>query len=149
MTALALSGISWAQETPLKTIIENRKFNDDENYEEKIDQQIDIIYRKVVYGLPALLKPIASIQAEGSAFLASLESGAYHPVTYYLMSLGLYRETAVYLKRRSFGKIRSDDPNLIHLVDERVPEALDGLNMWTKRQVENTLNRKLFRSNHG
>lgn len=149
LIALVLSGISWARETPLRTILEDRKFNDDEDYESKIDDQIELIYRKVVYGLPALLKPIASIQGQGTAFLASLESGAYHPVTHYLMSLGLYRETAVYLKRRNFGQIRGDDPNLTSLVDERVPSSLHGLNRWTSRQVETTLNRKLRRNANG
>lgn len=149
LMSLALSGISWARETPLRTIIEDRKFKKDDDYEDNIDDQIDIIYRKVVYGLPALLKPIASLHGEGSAFLASLESGAYHPVTLYLMSLGLHRETAVYLKRRNFGQIRGDDPDLVSLVIARAPASLQGLDMWTLRQVESTLKRKLSRSTNG
>lgn len=147
--ALSHSGISWAREKPLKTILEERKFNDDSEYENKIDEQIDLIYRKVVYGLPALLKPIASIQGEGAAFLMSLESGAYHPVTKYLMSLGLYRETAVFLRRRSFDKIKSSNPNLRALVDQRALEALEGLDMWTLSQVEATLKRNLKGNIHG
>lgn len=143
LAALSLSGISWAQEKPLRSILEDRKFKDDEDYEKNIDEQIDLIYRKVVYGLPALLKPVAAIQGKGAAFLASLESGAYHPITYYLMSLGLYRETAVFLKRRNFGQIKQNDPDLEALVDARVPEAMKGLDMWTRRQVEATLGRKL------
>ena len=145
--ALALSAISWGRETPLKSIIENRKFGAD--YEDQIDNQVELIYKKVVYGLSAILKPISSIVGAGDAFLASLESGVYHPVSQYLVSVGLYRETAVYLRRNYFGGIRGDDPELAKKIASRAAVALTSLDKWTRRQVEATLGRKLRGEEHG
>lgn len=138
---LAKSAESWGREIPLRSIIDDRHFS--EEVSSKIDDLVSVIYKQVVYGLTALLKPIADLQRSGFALLAAFESGVYHPATRYLMSLGLYRETAVQVKRKILAGVRGDDENLEQIVAARVLAGLGKLDVWTRRQVVSTVVRQI------
>lgn len=138
--SLALSAESWARERRLSEIISKRRFDsNDADISSKIDDQVSLVYKSVVYGVSAILKPIADIQSTGEALLASIESGAYHPVTRFLISLGLYRETAIEVRSRLALSISGTDNKLEARVLGLLRQGLDELDPWTRRQVESVL----------
>lgn len=131
--ALAKSAERWCRETPLRKIIEGRHFGP--NSQDKIDQQIAMIYKHVVYGVSAILKPLADLQERGDALVAAIEHGSYHEVTRELIELGLHRETAVHLKTKLFPKLKGSTPNLRSVILSELVGKLEDLDYWTKRQV--------------
>lgn len=144
---IAKSAESWGRETPLRTIIEDRHFSGDVDLQ--IDNQVALIYRQVVYGLTALLKPIAELQGTGAPLLASFESGVYHPATQFMTSLGLYRETAVQVKRKLLPQVRANDPDLERTVSSRILAGMGSLDPWTARQVAAIISRQSIGERYG
>lgn len=144
---VAKSAESWGRETPLRTIIEERHFSGD--IDSQIDNQVALIYRQIVYGLTALLKPIAELQGSGAALLASFESGVYHPATQFMTSLGLYRETAVQVRRKLLPQVRANEADLERVVVDRVTSGIDKLDPWTSRQVKSTMSGSLIGERYG
>jgi DEAD/DEAH box helicase len=142
--ALALSAQSWGREVRLRTIIDERHFSGD--FADKVEDQVELIYKKVVYGLTAILKPISDIQESGAALLAAFESGVYHPVSRYLVSAGLYRETAVLIRRKLLANVRSDELDIAAVASSRLLGGLDKLDPWTRRQVEPVIRYQIRRS---
>jgi len=133
ISAIAKSAESWAREVPLRKMIENRHFAAHELG--KIDSQVALIYKHVVHSLPSLLKPLTDIRGQGSAVLAAIESGAYHPATRFLTSTGLFRETAVALRLRSMPDVGADAEGLDALVPARVRAVKHALDPWVSLQI--------------
>lgn len=132
--ALAKSAESWSRELPLRKILNERRFTDD--VATRIDNQVALIYRTVVYGVPAILKPISDLQGGGTGLLSAIESGSYHPVTRFLISLGMYRETAVAVRAKLLLSVKADSQNIEEQVKTRLEAGLVKLDPWIRRQVE-------------
>lgn len=131
--AIAKSAALWAREVPLRKIIEGRHFAASEVG--KIDSQVALIYKYVVYSLPSLLKPLADMRNSGGAVLAAIESGCYHPATRFLMRHGLFRETAVGLRLRSMPEIGADAEGMDFVVPARVMSVRGSLDPWVRLQL--------------
>lgn len=130
---LSISAVEWARERPLNEIIRKRHFTGDVSG--KVEQQVTDLQRYVVYGIPALLKPVADLQGSGHGFLAAIESGAFSPVTRLLMDQGLYRETAVHVQRKVLSGVSGQGESLLRAVAGRLRDV-DRLGFWVRRQVE-------------
>jgi len=135
--ALAKSATKWAQEVPLKKIIEEKHFSS--NQSSGIEEELRTIYNRVSYGIPALLKPVLDLAGAGSGFVAAIENGAFHNVTRFLMARGLYRETAVHLKRNLLPAVRNDEQAISEISYRAISEHLEELNPWLVIQLENAL----------
>lgn len=129
----AISAIEWARERPLHEIIKNRRFSDDVS--SKIDGQISDIQKYVVYGIPALLKPIADIRGAGHGLLASIEAGVFSPASRILTERGIYRETAIHLRRKVFPQVSGEGEALKRAVFGEVAKSLGSLDYWVERQL--------------
>jgi len=134
MFAVAKGAESWCREVPLRKIIDSRRFDSDE-MNEKIDDQMGLIFREVVYALPSLLRPIYDLSGVTDRLLTSIEAGAYSPVTFFLMSLGLYRETAVSLRHAFASEIPTADESAQRVIISRVRAGISSLDPWMQRQV--------------
>jgi len=132
--AVAKAAESWCREVPLRKIIDLRRF-DSHEMSEKIDDQMGLIFREVVYALPSLLRPVFDLSGVGDRLLSSIEAGAYSPVTFFLMSLGLYRETAVALRNAFASEFAVADEQSQRVIISRVRAGFSSLDPWTQRQV--------------
>lgn len=103
---IAKSAESWARETPLVDILINRFGYSGEGLDEKIDSEIEKLTKYVSFGLPMLLKPLADIRSLDSSIISAIELGVYSPVSKYLMSRGVPRETAIRVAKL-YGKVES------------------------------------------
>ncbi|RCX26497.1 DEAD/DEAH box helicase [Thioalbus denitrificans] len=131
--AVCLSAEQWAREAPLREILDRRNFQD--KVADKIDDQIQLLMTKVVYGLPTLLKPYADITSQGSALLASIEWGAFHPVTRLLIERGVARDTAIVTRLTLFGDLTGKEEGLDNLISSRFADKLNELGYWERKQI--------------
>lgn len=134
LKTLSISAIDWSRETPLKDILKSAYSSHDES--SAIDRRVSDIYRHVVYGIPALLKPISDITDSGHSFLAAVEAGVYSPVTGMLVGKGLYRDTAVAVRRQLMPGLDGDANFIERKGLELVGAGMSELNYWIQRQVE-------------
>ncbi|MBI6899497.1 DEAD/DEAH box helicase [Pseudomonas putida] len=96
---IAKSAESWAREMPMIDILINRFGRGGEGLDEKIDSEIEKLTKYVSFGLPMLLKPLADIRSSDSSIISAIELGVYSPISKYLMSRGVPRETAIRVSR--------------------------------------------------
>jgi len=122
---IAKSAEGWARETPLVEILINRFGHSGEGLDEKIDSEIEKLTKYVSFGLPMLLKPLADIRSLDSSIISSIELGVYSPVSKYLMSRGVPRETAIRVAKL-YGKV--EPTQQIELRD--FTPIKDKLNAW-------------------
>ncbi|MEQ8182758.1 DEAD/DEAH box helicase [Marinobacter salarius] len=137
--AVCLSAEQWSRESSLREILDRRNFQD--KVADRIDDQIQLLMNKVVYGLPNLLKPYVDITGRGSGLLSAIEWGAFHPVTRLLIERGLARDTAILTRTRLLGDFSGAEDELDRLVSSRLEAELsrDNLGFWDRKQVENCL----------
>lgn len=133
LETLSISAISWARERSLSEIIRKRHFTGDVSLQ--VEQQIADIYRYVVYGIPALLKPIADLQGSGHGLLAAVESGVFNPATRLLIERGLYRETAIHVQRKALSGVTGEGGMLLRAIASRLRDV-STFDYWVLRQVE-------------
>lgn len=143
---LAKTSEEWAREIPLRNIVEQRHFKPDE--QAKLEDFVSIIYKRIVYGVPALLKPVADIRGKGRGLLAAIESGTFHGVTRRLVERGLHRETAVLLKRSVLPNVRADADNLDSALISTLLGKRDGMDRWVRRQVDPVLDQWIRELEH-
>jgi hypothetical protein len=129
----SISALKWAREIPLSEIVRKRHFDDD--LSAKIDSQVSDIHKTVVYGIPALLKPVSDIMGSGHGLLASIESGAFNPVTRLLLDKGLYRETAVHVRRKLLPQLAGDETEISIGALDVLERKMDSLDYWIGRQI--------------
>lgn len=134
LKSLSISAIDWARETPLKDILKDSRSPVGDSA--VIDSRVSDIYRKVVYGIPALLKPISDITNSGQSFLASIESGVYSSVGRMLIEKGLYRDTAVALRRSVMPALDGEPDHVAKVGLDLLLGEISSLNYWIQRQVQ-------------
>lgn len=138
LKTLSISALDWAQEKPLSEMLKSIYSPGAEAT--AIEARVSDIYKHVVYGIPALLKPIADITDSGRGLLASVESGVYSSVGQMLVAKGLYRDTAVAVRRKLLPKL-DGAPEFVASEGLGVVESgVNKLNYWVRRQVEPLLN---------
>lgn len=89
---------SWGQGKPLKEVINPENWPIKES--EDIDQRINDLHTKVMYGIPKLLRPIFQIndvinETTTSNLLSFIEVGSFDPKLRTLIEIGIPRETAI------------------------------------------------------
>ncbi len=136
--AVAKTAETWCRETPLRKIIDGRHFPAGASSE--IDNQVSLINKQVVFGLPALLKPLTEIRGRGGSVLAAVEHGVFHPVSTFLMSQGLFRETTVDLRLSLLPDLGSNVSGVESETLSRIKLAQNQLDPWVGRQVSTFLN---------
>lgn len=134
LKTLSISSLDWARETPLKEILERVYSPTDEST--AIDSRVSDIQKHVIHGIPALLKPIADINGTGHGLLAAIESGVYTSVGRMLVAKGLYRDTAVTVRRKLLPQLDGDQDVVAREGLDAVRNGLHKLNYWVQRQVE-------------
>ncbi|MDY6837681.1 MAG: hypothetical protein SWH78_06890 [Thermodesulfobacteriota bacterium] len=128
---------SWGRENMLSEILSRRGFTGDINNE--IDNAISMLTGKVVYGLPMLLKPIASISDEENPVLNIIEQGAYNSITRLLIDKGVPRDTSIHLQRTILSDIQGDETNLSELVSKRIQRNSAQIDYWTMKQLNSII----------
>lgn len=138
LKSLSISAMDWAREKQLSEILKNVHSKVDQSV--AIDDRVSDIQKHVIYGIPALLKPLADISRSGEGLLASIESGVYTPVGRMLVAKGLYRDTAVTVRRKLLPKLDGDLESVARDGLGAVEDGIHGLNYWIQRQVAPLLN---------
>jgi hypothetical protein len=138
LKSLSISAMDWARERQLSEILSNVHSQVDQSA--AIDDRVSDIQKHVIYGIPALLKPLADISGSGEGLLASIESGVYTSVGRMLVAKGLYRDTAVTVRRRLLPKLDGDLETVARDGFGAVEDGIHRLNYWIQRQVEPLLN---------
>lgn len=123
---IAKSAESWARETPLKMILENRFQNNDTDLPESLDKEIEKLTKHVSYGLPMLIKPLVDM-SENISLISQIESGMFHPITKHLSERGVPRETAI--------KIRLLNQNATP-EELNWPVIMNKLNYWERIHIQ-------------
>lgn len=98
--SLSIFAESYGRGYPLKEVIESKGFKI--NNSEDIEDRIQSIQTKVVYGIPKLLKPLFQIndlvnEQNFSSILSFIEVGAVDKKLRVLIEIGVPRETAIHL----------------------------------------------------
>lgn len=127
--------MQWSKEVSLFQILNNNMYDDPD----EIDRTIEILQNTVSFHVPLLLKPIFDINNPESCFLSCMQSGAFNIITKKLISLGISRETAIYLNNELFMGIALDnyeDDQLDSFVRNQLKEKMDTLPYWVKIQFE-------------
>lgn len=138
LKSLSISAMDWAKEKQLSEILKNIPSQIDQSA--AIDDRVSDIQKHVIYGIPALLKPLADISGSGEGLLASIESGVYTTVGRMLVAKGLYRDTAVTVRRKLLPKLDGDLDSVARDGLGAVEDGVHRLNYWIQRQVEPLLN---------
>lgn len=127
----AVSAHSWCCEEPLKKII--GWTGGSPLTWEIIDDRLKLLTNLVVYKLPKLVAPIATMQDSGNPLLGFIELGAYRSDSRRLIELGLPRETAIRCTSKFVSKLDSStsDEELIKLT----VQSAAGLDYWDQIQV--------------
>ncbi|WP_355582719.1 DEAD/DEAH box helicase [Xanthomonas cannabis] len=135
---LSISALDWARETPLHEML--KSIYSPGNEAAAIESRVSDIQKHVIYGIPALLKPIADIAGSGQGLLASVETGVFSSVGRMLVAKGLYRDTAVTVRRKLLPKLDGDVDTVAKVGIELLDGQLHKLDYWVRRQVEPLLN---------
>lgn len=125
----------WAREELLVDILTQR-FPYVDGVNPELDRAIKMIMNFSSYGLPMLLKPLGELSSEDNSVLLSIELGAFHPTTKFLINKGVPRDTAIYLRRnflQDFERVAEIDPDQIVSTLQRNKVNLD---IWTQSQIE-------------
>lgn len=138
LQTLSISAMDWAREKPLQEML--RSVYSPGNEAAAIESRVSDIQKHVIYGIPALLKPIADISGSGSGLLAAIESGVYSQVARMLVAKGLYRDTAVTVRRKVLPKLDGDLGVVERIGMETLDRQIHQLDYWVRRQVEPVLN---------
>lgn len=95
---VAKMAIDWANETPLKTLLDNdyTKMSSDNT-----DASISLLQNTISYGVPALLSPLYAIARPGALMLGAIERGAFQPSSIVQINNNIPRETALALSRKA------------------------------------------------
>lgn len=147
LRTLSISAIDWAREKPLQDML--RSVYSPGNEAAAIESRVSDIQKYVIYGIPALLKPIADINGSGAGLLAAIESGVYTQVARMLVAKGLYRDTAVKVRRKLLPKLDGDISLVEKIGMETIDRQIHHLDYWVRRQVEPVLNQWKGVFNHG
>lgn len=137
--AICYAAEKWAREVPLRTIIEERQFDGDVG--QQIESQIDLIMQRVVYGLPALLKPYAERFSPDSGVLSAIETGVHRPISRELLNLGLSRDTSIRVREGLFETTNDGQVSHDEVTDTLIRRRED-LDFWTRHEVESLLGLK-------
>lgn len=125
----------WKKEISLFDIFNTPYFSGDD-ISDKIDDAVSVINKKVSYGLPMLLKPLADFNESKNAILNYIEMGAYHPATRKLIELGVPRETAIYLKNDFFSSYKMETESELMQMIKFIKLKAPDLNYWVQVQLE-------------
>ncbi|QDE40375.1 DEAD/DEAH box helicase [Luteibacter pinisoli] len=134
ISSLARAAQGWCREISLRSMIDASHFSRDEAGQ-KINDKMGLIFKEVSFGLPALLRPLYSVADINGGFLTSIEAGAYNPVTFWLMSLGLYREIAVSMRLMFAPEIYDLNESAKLEILSRIARGSSSLNTWLRMQV--------------
>lgn len=98
---LSISAIGWANETPLRQLLDNdyARSNSDNT-----ETAISTYQNTVSYGLPALLSPVYALFSPKSILLPAIERGAYQPGAVAQINNNIPRETAIAVMGRAKGE---------------------------------------------
>lgn len=123
----------WGREKLLRDVLSERNFS--ENASDDIDKAVQTISSKVSFGLPMLLKPLADMSESENSVLSIIEIGAYSKVTKFLISKGVPRDTAIYLKDHYLQAYNVEDPNFNKLQFD-LGNIKNRLTPWIANQIE-------------
>jgi len=107
---LAISAIGWANETPLRQLLDTDYARSNSDNTEKA---ISTFQNTVSYGLPALLSPVYALFAPKSILLPAIERGAYQPGAIAQINNNIPRETAIAVMSRA----KKDGANLTNMAE--------------------------------
>ena len=127
--------MKWSKEVKLSDVLNNQKYDN----ADEIDNTIDILQNIVSFHLPLLLKPIFDIKNPESSFLQCMQSGACNIITKKLITLGISRETAIFLNDKLFSGFNAEQYEEIQLenyIRNHLKERKDELPYWIKIQFE-------------
>ena len=127
--------MKWSKEFCLTEILKDKKYDNPD----EIDSVIEILQNTVSFHVPLLLKPIFDIKNPDSSFLTCMQSGAVNNVTKKLISLGIPRETAIYLFDNLFSELKATEYDEIQLENHlrnQLRTNIDSLPYWVKIQFE-------------
>ena len=127
--------MKWSKGVTLPVILNNKKYDDPD----EIDSTIEILQNTVSFHVPLLLKPIFDIKNPESSFLTCMQSGAFDLTTKRLISLGISRETAIYLTNNLFAGFNAEQYDEIQLdenIRKHLKQNLDSLPYWIRIQFE-------------
>ncbi|MEY0304766.1 DEAD/DEAH box helicase [Providencia manganoxydans] len=123
----------WGREKLLREILAERDFSD--NASDGIDNAVQTITSKVCFGLPMLLKPLADMSPIENSVLGIIETGAFNKITNFLISKGVPRDTAIFLKNTYLQEFDIDEPNL-HEVQLHLGKIKSNLSPWIESQID-------------
>lgn len=123
----------WGRENLLREILSERNFT--ENSSDEIDKAVQTISSKACFGLPMLLKPLADMSPEDNAVLSIIENGAHHKITKFLISKGVPRDTAIYLKNKHLSMFDKDNLDFRE-VQIYLSELRKNISPWISIQIE-------------
>ncbi len=127
-----ISAKEWMKETSLKDILNNQYFDTSE----KIEDRIRLIYNKISFGLPMLLKPLYDIQVPDSMFLTFIETGAYKPISRRMIELNIPRDTAIFLSQKYFNGVGQHEEDLEKVIITKLNEMSNEIDYWRRIQIE-------------
>lgn len=145
--SLSISAKNWAREEQLSEIIKKRRFTGDVTA--KVEEQIADIHKHVVYGIPGLLKPVADILGHGQALLAAIEHGVSSDVSRLLVEKGMYRETAIHLKRTLLPGVFGAPEKISEHVLNTLSSERNRLGYWVRRQIDPIVDQWSREKRHG
>lgn len=135
---ICINAEKWQNEITLAQIFKDKYFADDD-ISEKIDTSLSVLNKKVCYGLPMLLKPLADFSESDNPILTYIEMGAYHPVTRKLIELGVPRETAICLKNEHFPRYTIETEDDLRRMIEFIKQIAPSLDYWIQVQLESII----------
>jgi len=127
-----ISAKEWMKETSLKDILNNQYLDSSE----KIEDRIRLIYNKISFGLPMLLKPLYDIQVPDSMFLTFIETGAYKPISRRMIELNIPRDTAIFLSQKYFNGVGQHEEDLEKVIITKLNEMSNEIDYWRRIQIE-------------
>jgi len=141
--SLCIYAESFGSGRPLKDVIDPVNFP--VKVSSDIDDRIDDLHTKVVYGIPKLLKPLLNIadvidQRASSQILSFIEVGGVDPKLRALIEIGVPRETAIAMLRTGVPSTFVDADGMTNerRLQEFVRESKNSpqLNEWHKLLIE-------------
>lgn len=123
----------WGREKLLRDVLSERNFS--ENASDDIDKAVQTISSKVSFGLPMLLKPLADMSESENSVLSIIETGAYSKITKFLISKGVPRDTAIYLKNNHLQKYNTEDPDF-NKIQLHLSHIKNSLSPWISNQID-------------
>lgn len=132
--AIAKGAESWCREKPLSVILNDRFSTNEDNIDDKIDAEIEKLTKRVSYGLPMLLKPIADMANGNSGIISAIELGMHTPIAKFLSDRGVPRETAI-----KVSAINSGHSGVSSASDLDSRFIMSKLNFWERQHIAHVL----------